>query len=145
MGLPRKSRTFLCGSPLDPLLAGIMHSICGESALILWHSNLIMLVYVDIDGTICSLPEAARGSLDYARAEPYPGRIKKINDLFDGGDTIVYWTARGTRSGVMWYDRTREQLEAWGCKYHELRMGKPAYDLFIDDKNVSDQAYFGDG
>ena len=27
-----------------------------------------------------------------------------------------------------------EQLNKWGAKFHELKMGKPAYDLFIDDK-----------
>jgi hypothetical protein len=107
--------------------------------------NLRMLVYVDIDGTICHLPPAARGALDYAQADPCPERINKINARFDAGDTIVYWTARGSRSGEMWYERTKEQLERWGCKHHELRMGKPAYDLFIDDKNISANAYFADG
>jgi len=29
-----------------------------------------------------------------------------------------------------------------GCKIHELRMGKPVYDLFIDDKNISSDNYF---
>ena len=101
-----------------------------------------MLVYVDIDGTICSLPEAARASLDYEQAEPYPERIKKIDALFENGHTVVYWTARGTGSGKNWYRCTREQLERWGCKYHELRMGKPAYDLFIDDKAIGAVPYF---
>ena len=30
---------------------------------------------------------------------------------------------------------TEKQLKAWGCKYHELKMNKPAYDLWIDDKS----------
>ena len=29
-----------------------------------------------------------------------------------------------------------------GCKFHELRMGKPYYDLFIDDKNINSEEYF---
>jgi hypothetical protein len=30
-----------------------------------------------------------------------------------------------------------QQLDAWGVKYHELRLGKPVYDLFIDDKAMN--------
>ena len=32
----------------------------------------------------------------------------------------------------------------WGCKFHELKMGKPNYDLFIDDKNINCDTYFND-
>ena len=32
---------------------------------------------------------------------------------------------------------TYVQLKKWGCNFHELKMGKPAYDLFIDDKNLN--------
>jgi len=35
-----------------------------------------------------------------------------------------------------------KQLKEWGCKFHELKMGKPAYDLFIDDKNINCETYF---
>ena len=31
---------------------------------------------------------------------------------------------------------TKMQLDIWGCKYHELIMGKPHADLFIDDKGI---------
>ena len=30
---------------------------------------------------------------------------------------------------------TKEQLDDWGCRYHDLRVGKPHYDLWIDDKS----------
>ncbi len=39
---------------------------------------------------------------------------------------------------------TKMQLSIWGCKYHELIMGKPHADHFIDDKGVSDHAFFKD-
>ena len=99
-----------------------------------------MLIYVDIDETICT------GSVgtDYATAQPVADRISKINDLFDKGHTIVYWTARGTRTGKNWYRLTEEQLKDWGAKHDELRMGKPAYDLFIDDKNISSEKFFSE-
>ena len=63
-------------------------------------------------------------------------------NLFDEGNTIVYWTARGTKSGINWFKLTLEQLNKWGCKFNELKMGKPAYDLFIDNKNINSESYF---
>lgn len=97
-----------------------------------------MIIFVDIDDTICS-----GGNInDYSIATPYKDRITKINNLFDSGNTIIYWTARGTKSGINWFKITQEQLNNWGCKYSELRMGKPNYDLFIDDKNINSDTYF---
>ena len=61
--------------------------------------------------------------------------IDKINKLYDEGNRITYWTGRGTVSKVDYYKLTREQLEKWECKYHELSTGeKPNYDLLICDK-----------
>ena len=62
--------------------------------------------------------------------------------LYDEGKTIVYWTARGSRTGINWFQITLNQLNKWNCKFHELRMGKPAYDLFIDDKNINSEDFF---
>ena len=42
------------------------------------------------------------------------------------------------------YDFTKEQLDSWGVKYHQLFLGKPGADLFIDDKGISDSMFFGD-
>ena len=51
------------------------------------------------------------------------------------GHKIVYWTARGGRSGKDYTLLTKEQLAAWDCKYHNLIMNdKPSYDLIICDK-----------
>jgi len=97
-----------------------------------------MLIYVDIDETICESPE----DRDYTKAQPIKERIEKINKLFDEGNTIVYWTARGTMTGIDWYQVTQKQFEIWGVKYHDLKMGKPAYDLFIDDKNINSEVFF---
>ena len=97
-----------------------------------------MIIFVDIDDTICK----GGTSEDYSKAEPIIERINKVNNLFSSGHTIVYWTARGTKTGINWYNLTRNQLEEWGCLYSELRMGKPNYDLFIDDKNINSEIYF---
>lgn len=96
-----------------------------------------MIIYVDIDNTILDTD-----GLNYENTKPMKDRIKKINDLYDEGHTIVYWTARGTLSGIDYYDLTKSQLDKFGVKYHELKLKKPAYDLFIDDKNVNSEEYF---
>lgn len=100
-----------------------------------------MLIFVDIDDTICYY-DNSNTTLDYSHAKPYDERIQKINKLYEEGNTIVYWTARGTKSGIRWFNITLEQLNKWGCKFNELRMGKPAYDLFIDDKNINSETFF---
>lgn len=102
-----------------------------------------MIVYVDIDDTICYY-EKTNNKLNYTMALPLYDRIKTINEYYDKGHTIIYWTARGTRTGINWFQVTHKQLILWGCKFHELRMNKPAYDLFIDDKNINCNIFFED-
>jgi len=86
-------------------------------------------IYVDIDGTICNTAEGR-----YETASPIPEHIEKINNMYKAGNYIVYYTARGQRSGNDYYVLTLMQLHKWGCKFHELRMAKPDYDLMICDK-----------
>ena len=91
-----------------------------------------LLIYVDIDETICYYD----GERKYELALPIPENIKKINRLYDDGNEIVYWTARGTVTKIDWNDVTEKQLNKWGCKYHKLVVGeKPHYDLIICDKS----------
>ena len=90
-----------------------------------------MIIYVDIDETICETPDCR----NYSLAQPIVSNIKKINKLYDEGKTIVYWTARGTVTQIDWLSLTEEQLCRWGCRYHDVRVGKPQYDLWIDDKS----------
>jgi histidinol phosphatase-like enzyme len=90
------------------------------------------IIYVDIDETICQSPPNRK----YAEAIPIKENIEKINKLYDKGNTIVYWTSRGSRKQIDWYKLTKSQLVAWGAKYNELRVDKPYYDVFIDDKTL---------
>jgi len=99
-----------------------------------------MIIYVDIDDTICYYKEGNKG--DYKLAIPCKERIEKINDLFDQGAEIHFWTARGTGTGINWEEITKNQLKLWNCKYHSLKFNKPIYDLFIDDKNINSEEYF---
>lgn len=97
-----------------------------------------MIIYVDIDETICNTPE----NRDYANSKPIINNIEKINKLYDEGNTIVYWTARGSGSGLNWYELTGAQLKEWGAKHHEYKVGKPTYDLFICDKAINSHNFF---
>ena len=90
-----------------------------------------MKIYVDIDETICFY----NGERNYEDALPLESNIKKINKLYNQGNTIIYWSARGTVTGIDWYDVTKKQLKEWNCNYHKLILGKkPDYDLLICDK-----------
>ena len=97
-----------------------------------------MIIYVDIDETICDY----MGERNYPDARPIVENIEKINNLYDDGNTIIYWTARGTVTGIDWREVTENQFREWGVKYHDLKFGKPAYDLFIDDKNINSETFF---
>ena len=94
---------------------------------------------IDLDGTICSHEK------DYNLAKPYLDRISKINQLYDDGKTIIIDTARGSTTGIDWYDITETQLKSWGVKFHKLRVGqKLNADVFVDDKGINDKVFFKD-
>jgi len=89
------------------------------------------IIYVDIDGTICTTVS------DYNLAQPIVDHVEKINKLYEEGNTIVYYTARGQKTKKDWSELTLKQLTDWGCKFHELKMNhKPHYDLLICDKSI---------
>jgi len=91
-------------------------------------------IYVDIDETICFYS----GTREYNLASPDYTNISKINKLYDEGNEITYYTARGSllKSRLEEFKQlTKKQLNEWNCKYHFLSVGeKPAYDLLICDK-----------
>ena len=92
-----------------------------------------MIIYIDIDETIANTPE----DRNYNLSTPIKQNIDKANKLYDKGNTIVYWTARGSATGIEWREVTEKQLNNWGAKYHELKLKKPVYDLFICDKAMN--------
>lgn len=108
-----------------------------------------MKYVIDIDGTICDKPEC-REDCDYHITVPKLDRISKINKLYDEGNQIIYFTARGMgRSGDnadlskrMFYELTKDQLDHWGCKYHKLVLGKPSGDYYVDDKGINANEFF---
>lgn len=101
-----------------------------------------MIYIVDIDGTICSVVLDADGKVDYNKTEPYKDRIEKINQLYDQGHEIHYWTARGSESGVDRSELTTRQLREWGAKFTSLQFKKPHYHIWIDDKAINSEEFF---
>ena len=83
----------------------------------------------DIDGTICNNTYGK-----YELAKPYMERINFINELFNKGNKIKYFTARGSTTGLDWHELTSNQLKEWGALYHDLILKKPEGDIYIDDK-----------
>lgn len=94
----------------------------------------------DLDETLCHSENK-----DYLNARPIPEMIKKVNYLYDLGKTIKIFTARGMgkyngdiqKVNNSYLSLTKKQLFDWGIKYHELILGKPSYDIFVDDKNIT--------
>ena len=98
-----------------------------------------MRYVIDIDGTIC----IEEGPVE--KRIPIPERISYINRLYEEGHYIVYWTARGLKSGKgekYYRPITEKQLKEFGCKYHELGFKSHDADIFIDDKAINDKDFF---
>lgn len=96
-----------------------------------------MIYCFDLDGTL-----AIGIRREYEGARPLEGRIAMVNALFDAGHTIKIFTARGATTGIDWRELTEKQLHDWGLKYHELIMGKPHADFYIDDKAINSARWF---
>lgn len=93
--------------------------------------------YFDLDNTLC----LTNGN-DYKNSIPIKERINYVNKLKSDGNTITIWTARGSRSGVDYKDLTIKQLTEWNVIYDKLLLGKPDYDIYIDDKSFNVNSYF---
>lgn len=110
--------------------------------------KMLKTYVIDIDGTICTNGDC--NSCKYEGSTPILERIEKINSLYDEGHTIKYFTARGMgrynddieKAKERFYTLTEMQLKIWGCKYHELILGKPSGDIYIDDKGMNSDDFF---
>ena len=91
----------------------------------------------DIDGIICKTYKK-----NYSKSIPIKESINTINKLYIKNYIIIF-TARYMgrnkdnikKAHKQGYKKTLLQLKKWGLKFHELRMGKPSFDVFLDDKN----------
>ena len=92
----------------------------------------------DLDGIICKTKQNK-----YSSAKPIKKVIDLINKLYEKNKIIIFTARFMGRSGDQvglakrrGYKLTKKQLKNWNLKYHKLIMGKPSYDVFIDDKNL---------
>ena len=91
----------------------------------------------DIDGVICTTVDS-----EYEKATPNEKAIEKINKIFSEGNKVIIFTARYMgrtnnnlkEAKALGYKKTMKQLKNWGLNFHELHMGKPSYDILVDDK-----------
>lgn len=91
----------------------------------------------DLDGVVCSNTYG-----EYEKAEPNEAMIHFLQQLHDNGHYIIVYTARGMgkyngnikKVYKKYYKFTKKQLKRWGVKFDELVLGKPEYDLCVDDK-----------
>jgi hypothetical protein len=113
------------------------------------------IIRIDIDETICHYPD---GNRIYENAIPLSNKIAIFNQLYNDGNTIIYWTARGSGRIIDGKELTdeemderkcylkqlsEEQLNKWNVLRHEIIVGKPAFDLLIDDKAMCAYDDFG--
>lgn len=91
-----------------------------------------MKYYIDLDNTLCFTEKS-----DYENSVPILERIRYVNELKKQGNHITIWTARGGRTGIDHRELTLKQLKEWNVEYDDLLMGKPDYDIYIDDKSFN--------
>lgn len=88
-------------------------------------------IVFDLDGTLCTNTYG-----EYESAQPHAWAIERVNALAEAGHRIVILTARGSATGIDWEQTTHEQLQRWGVRYDELRLGKPSGGVYVDDRAV---------
>ena len=101
----------------------------------------------DIDDTISFAPLDDKGNGIYHLAKPNTHVIQKINNLYNSGNTIILFTARGMRTFNGDVDKIKEKhsktlidwLDKYQVPYNELIFGKPwgPNVYYIDDKNLT--------
>lgn len=94
----------------------------------------------DLDNVLCKTPNN-----NYNKSIPIKKNIAILDLLKKKGHYIKIFTSRymgrnkenkklAIQQGFKF---TKKQLENWRVTYDELIFGKPSYDVFIDDKNLS--------
>ncbi len=94
-----------------------------------------MQIIIDLDGTIC------REMRQFSRclAEPWLDAVETVNKLYEAGHTIIIYSARTWAE----YEMTTDWLKRYGVKYHQLFMGKPVGDVWIDDRAITAKNNWG--
>jgi uncharacterized HAD superfamily protein len=88
-----------------------------------------MQIVIDMDGTICTEEKTYSRAL----AKPLPGAVENINKLYDEGHIVLIYSARTW----MEYEMTYDWLCKYNIKFHQLILGKPIGDVWIDDRAIN--------
>lgn len=91
-------------------------------------------IAVDIDGVIATTLKNGKYPKDYAKKEPIPYSIEALKKLKQRGHILYFFTARYEEDRAI----TEEWLQEKGFSglYDQLIMGKPKYDILIDDRTI---------
>lgn len=81
---------------------------------------------IDLDGVLCQYDPIA----NYYNVVPIKETISKVNKLYDDGHKIIISTARPE----IYKSITEIWLKVNNVKYHELFLGKPTADYYVDHK-----------
>ena len=85
-----------------------------------------MIICCDLDGTLTLEDEGH----DYANRTPRISMIHKVRQFYRDGNRIILCSARlkiDRKITIAW-------LKKYHVPYHELILGKPKADVYIDDK-----------
>lgn len=98
---------------------------------------------IDIDGTICDDIKNEESHL-YPEANHYPDALEIINEWYDEGHIITFFTARESKDRAV----TEKWLNDKGFKYHGLVMDKPRIKdgqeyHWIDNRKVRATQFLG--
>jgi hypothetical protein len=107
----------------------------------------LKIIAFDLDDVICYRQSKYEhiGPIKYDYCEPNQSAIDLVNSLYEEGNKIIIYTARGMSQfngnvALIYselYSKTINQLDNWGLKYNQLVMGKIHYDVLIDDKALN--------
>lgn len=96
-----------------------------------------MRLLIDIDGTVLTQQKPG----EYLKAEPTTliipqlssgplPAIEFVNQLFDDGHQVTFYTSRNFRYMRLTYD----QLRGYGFRFHHIDFSKPHADYILDDR-----------
>tara|TARA_B110000977_G_scaffold199477_1_gene286986 strand:- start:2978 stop:3328 length:351 start_codon:yes stop_codon:yes gene_type:complete len=97
------------------------------------------VICFDLDNVLCKTRKS-----DYIKSKPLKRNIDLVNDLFNSGFYIKIFTARymgrnndNRLKAIKQAKKITEiQLKKWKINYHKLILGKPSFDIYVDDKSL---------
>ena len=97
------------------------------------------VICFDIDNVLCRTKNS-----NYQKSKPILLAIKKVNQLYARDYRIILFTSRfmgrtndnKVKAHKLGYEFTKKQLKKWKVNYNKLVLGKPSYDLIVDDLSI---------